>query len=188
MTTVVFVRPQEPAVGRWWWVLLVTRILWIIIGLFVLQAHYDSAVLVGYLVAFWLIFAAVAEFVEAGVVESWRWVHLAFGVLFVVGGIAALFSPMQTFMVLAALIGIFLVIKGTFDFVVALALRHEVDLWWMSLTAGIIEIVLGIWAMGYPGRSAALLIIWVGVGAIIRGIAEIVTSFHVRKLPEAVVA
>jgi uncharacterized membrane protein HdeD (DUF308 family) len=68
----------------------------------------------------------------------------------------------------------------------ALAMRHVIDLWWMSLTAGIIEIVLGIWAMGYPGRSAALLIIWVGVGAIIRGVAEIVTAFHVHKLPEAV--
>ena len=40
--------------------------------------------------------------------------------------------------------------------------------------------------MGYPGRSAALLIIWVGIGAIIRGIAEIVAAFHVHKLPEAV--
>ena len=55
-----------------------------------------------------------------------------------------------------------------------------------ELTAGIIEITLGIWAMGYPGRSAALLIIWVGIGAIIRGIAEIVTAFHVHKLSEAV--
>jgi len=188
MTTVVFVRPQEPAVGRWWWVLLVTGILWIIIGLFVLQAHYDSAVLVGYLVAFWLIFAAVAEFVEAGVVESWRWVHLAFGVLFVVGGIAALFSPMQTFMVLAALIGIFLVIKGTFDFVFGIVARHQLDLWWLTMSAGIVEIILGVWAMGYPGRSAALLLLWVGIGAIIRGIAEIVMAFHVHKASEVALA
>jgi uncharacterized membrane protein HdeD (DUF308 family) len=30
------------------------------------------------------------------------------------------------------------------------------------------------------------LIVWIGVGALIRGVAEIVTSFHVRKLPEVV--
>jgi len=177
---------REPVIGRWWWVLLVTGILWILIGLFVLQAHYESAVAIGYLVGFWLFFAGVAEFIEAAAVEGWRWFHIILGVLFILGGVAALLSPFQTFTVLAALIGFFLVLKGTFDFIIALAVRHEIDLWWMSLIAGIIEIVLGIWAMGYPGRSAALLIIWIGIGAIIRGIAQIVTSFHVHRISEAV--
>jgi uncharacterized membrane protein HdeD (DUF308 family) len=177
---------REPAVGRWWWVLLVTGILWILIGLFVLQAHYESAVAIGYLVGFWLFFAGIAEFIEVAAVDDWRWVHVILGILFILGGIAALMSPWQTFTVLAALIGFFLVIKGTFDFIMALAVRHYIDLWWMSLVAGIIQIVLGVWAMGYPGRSAALLIVWVGIGALIRGVAEIVTSFHVRKVSEAV--
>ena len=187
MTAVGVAPVREPAIGKWWWVLLVTGILWILIGLFVLQAHYSSAVAIGYLVGFWLIFAGVAEFVETGVERSgWRWLHAVLGVLFVVGGILALMSPFQTFTVLAALIGIFLIIKGTFDFVVALLVRHLNDLWWMTLIAGIIQIALGAWAMGYPGRSAALLIIWVGIGALIRGIAEIITSFQVKKLSEAV--
>ena len=58
----------------------------------------------------------------------------------------------------------------------------------MMLIAGLIEIAVGVWALGYPGRSAALLIIWIGIGAIIRGIAEIVLAFHVHELPEAVAA
>jgi len=188
MTAVSITQPREPAVGKWWWVLLVTGILWILLGLYVLQAHYGSAVAIAFLVAFWLFFAGAAEFVQAGLVEGWRWVHAALGVVFVIGGVFALLAPFQTFTILAALIGIFLIVKGTFDFVIALAVRHEVDLWWMTLIAGIIEIALGIWAMGYPGRSAALLIIWVGVGAIIRGIAEIVAAFHIHTAPELVVA
>lgn len=188
MTSVAIAHPREPAVGKWWWVLLVTGILWILIGLFVLQAHYGSAVTIGYLVGFWLLFGGVAEFIEMGAVAGWRWVHGVLGVLFVIGGIGALLSPFQTFTILASLVGFFLILKGTFDFIIALAIRHDIDLWWMSLIAGIIEIALGIWAMGYPGRSAALLIIWIGIGAIIRGVAEIVTAFHVHKLPEAVSA
>ena len=189
--TTVMTRPAEPVSGKWWWVLLVTGILWILIGLFVLQAHYESAVGIGILVGVWLLFAGVAEFIEAGVVPGWRWLHVGLGVLFVIGGIGALMAPFQTFTVLAALIGIFLIVKGTFDFVIALAVRHDVDLWWMTLTVGIMEIILGVWAMGYPGRSAALLIIWVGVGAVIRGIAEIISAFHIQKidgLPEVAVA
>jgi uncharacterized membrane protein HdeD (DUF308 family) len=188
MTAVGVTYSREPAAGKWWWVLLVTGILWILIGLFVLQAHYESAATIGYLVGFWLLFGGVAELVEAGVVDGWKWLHIVLGVLFIIGGIAALTSPFQTFTVLASLVGFFLILKGTFDFVIALAVRHEIDLWWMSLVAGIIEIALGVWAMGYPGRSAALLIIWVGIGAVIRGIAEIIAAFHVHSAPEAVAA
>jgi uncharacterized membrane protein HdeD (DUF308 family) len=171
---------REPAAGKWWWMLLVTGILWILIGLFALQADFDSALLIGYLVAFWLLFAGIAEFMEFGIAVGWRWLHIVLGIFFVIGGIAALTAPFQTFTILAALMGFFLIMKGTFDFVVGIATRHEYDLWWMTLLAGVIEILLGIWAMGYPGRSAALLILWVGVGAIIRGITEIVTSFQIR--------
>ena len=186
MTAVGIAHVREPALGKWWWVLLVTGILWILIGLFVLQAHYDSAALVGYLVAFWLIFAGVSELMQLAVFEGWRWLHGIMGVLFLIGGFAALTSPFQTFMVLAALIGFFLVVKGTFDFVLGLMLRHEVELWWMTMVGGILEILLGIWAMGYPGRSAALLLIWIGVGAIIRGIVEIIGAFQLKKDPGAI--
>jgi uncharacterized membrane protein HdeD (DUF308 family) len=188
MTAVGITHPREPAAGKWWWLLLLSGIIWILIGLFVLEADVDSAVLIGYLVAVWLIFAGVAEFVEVGVAEGWRWAHIVLGVLFVAGGIMALTTPFQTFTVLAGLIGFFLVLKGTFDFVMALQLRHEVDLWWLTLIASIFQVVLGIWAMGYPGRSAALLILWIGIGGIVRGIAEIVLAFQVRKGPEAVLA
>jgi uncharacterized membrane protein HdeD (DUF308 family) len=175
---------HEPAVGKWWWVLLVTGILWILIGLFVLQAHYDSAVLIGYIVAFWLLFAAVTEFIAVAMLDGWKWLHAIIGVLFVVGGIAALASPFQTFMVLAALFGFFLVLKGTFDFTFAILARHELELWWMTLVAGVLEILLGIWAMGYPGRSSALLLLWIGIAAIIRGTVEIIGSFQLKKDPE----
>jgi len=183
MTAVGIAHVREPAVGKWWWVLLVTGILWIFLGLFVLQAHVDAVVLVGYLAAVWLIFAGVAEFVQLATFEGWRWLHAIVGVLFLLGGIAALTTPFQTFMVLAALIGFFLVLKGTIDFVFGLALRHEVELWWMQLVAGIFEILLGIWAMGYPGRSSALLLAWIGIGAMIRGTVEIISAFQLKKDP-----
>ncbi len=188
MTTIGITQPREPAVGRWWWVFLVTGILWILLGFYVLQADFDSAVLIGYLVAFWLIFGGIAEIMEVSASPGWKWVHVALGIVFVIGGIAALMSPFQTFTVLAALLGLFLILKGTFDFVIGIAARHEFDLWWMTMIAGILQVILGIWATGYPGRSAALLILWIGIGAIIRGIVEIGLAFQVRKLPQEVMA
>jgi uncharacterized membrane protein HdeD (DUF308 family) len=52
----------------------------------------------------------------------------------------------------------------------------------------VVEVLLGIWATGYPGRSAALLIIWVGVGAIVRGVFDIVAAFSARRGPEVAAA
>jgi uncharacterized membrane protein HdeD (DUF308 family) len=188
MTSFGIEYPREPAVGKYWWLLLLSGILWIVIGLFVLEADFDSAVLIGYLVAFWLLFAGVAEFMQMGIAVGWAWLHVLLGVLFILGGIAALTSPFQTFTVLASLIGFFLVLKGSFDFGVALSVRHALDLWWLVLIGGILQIVIGIWAAGYPGRSAALLVLWIGIGAIVRGVVEISTSFHVRKVHEVVAA
>ena len=68
----------------------------------------------------------------------------------------------------------------------ALATRHELDLWWLLLIAGVIEVLFGFWASGAPVRSAWLLLLWVGIGALIRGGTQLVLAFQVRKIHEAV--
>jgi len=175
----------EHASGKWW-LLLISGIAWILLGILVLDANINSALAIGYLVAFYLIFAGVMEFMLAGVLEGWRWLHVVLGVLFVIGGILALTEPFQTFRVLAELVGFFLVLKGTFDFVTALAVRHVYDLWWLTLIAGVLQVAIGFWATGYPGRSAWLLLLWVGIGALIRGVTQLFLAFQVRKIHEAV--
>ena len=175
----------EHASGKWW-LLLVTGIGWMLVGVIVLDADVNSARAIGILVGAYLLVAAAMEFVLAGVLAGWRWVHVLLGVLFVVGGIMALMEPFETFRILAALVGFFLVLKGTFDFVTGLATRHVMDLWWLLVIAGVIEVLFGFWASGYPGRSAWLLLLWVGIGALVRGISQIILAFQVRKIHEAV--
>ena len=92
--------------------LLITGIGWIIISVIVLRADLDSALTVGYLVAGFLIALGVMEFVAIGVTEGWKWLHATLGVLFVVGGVLALLEPFQTYMMLASLLGLLLVLKG----------------------------------------------------------------------------
>src|SRR5262249_6419225 len=156
------------------------------LGIFVLEAHYDSAVLIGLMVGIWLIFAGITEFMALGIVLTWKWVHATLGVLFLLGGIAALLSPFQTFTLLADLIGFFFILFGAFECTFAIMGRREIELWWLNLVAGLLIIALGIWAAGYPGRSAALLIAWVGIGAIIRGVVDLVRAFHLHAAGEVV--
>lgn len=166
-----------------WWLWLITGILWIVISFIVQSFDPTSAATIAFMFGFVLLFAGVAEFVAIGVAEGWKWLHGVMGVLFVIAGILALIEPFQTFGILALLIGWFLLLKGVFDITLSIAGRDQIPLWGVQLAVGIIEILLGLWAIGYPGRSAWLLILWVGIGALVRGISDIITAFRVRSLP-----
>jgi uncharacterized membrane protein HdeD (DUF308 family) len=167
--------------GSNWWLYLITGICWIIISLIVLSFDPTSAALIGYLTAFVLIFGGIGEFIAVTQVDGWKWVRVVLGILFLVGGVFALLEPFQTFGILALLIGWFLIFKGVFDIVFSIAGHEEIPLWGLLLATGIIEVLLGAWALGYPGRSAWLLVLWVGLGALFRGIGEIFVAFRVRS-------
>lgn len=167
-------------VSKVWWLFLVTGIAWILIAFVVLSFDPTSAGLIGVMMGFVLIAAGINELVTLAVVDGWKWLHGVLGALFVVTGIAAILEPFQTFGILALLIGWYLLIKGTFSTVFAIMERDRLPLWGLLLASGLIELLIGLWAIGYPGRSAWLLVLWVGIGAIMRGISEIVMAFQLR--------
>ena len=167
----------------WWWVFLVTGILWILFSLMVLQFDLRSATAIGFLAGFMFIFAGFNEFAILAMVQGWKWLHALLGVLFVITGVLAVAWPNRTFVVVANLVAWFLLFKGTFDIFIAFAMRGQ-DLWWVQLIAGILEIVIAFWAAGYPGRSAVLLVLWVGISSLMRGVTEIVLAFQLHGLKE----
>jgi uncharacterized membrane protein HdeD (DUF308 family) len=113
---------------------------------------------------------------------GWKWVHAILGVLFVLVGIYALWNPYDTFATLAALVGLFLLIKGIFDITVAFVTKEEFELWWMQLVIGLLEILLAFWIAGNFREKAILLVIYVGIVALARGISEIFVAFKLKGL------
>ncbi len=171
----------EGQVTRMWWLFLVTGIAWTLIAFAVLASDANTPALIGWLAGFVLLLAGINELVAIPFTASWRWLHGVLGALFLITGVMALVEPMQTFGILALLVGWYLMLKGIADIVVSIADRHRLPLWGLLLAAGIIEMVIGVWAIGYPGRSAWLLILWVGLAALVRGITEIVLAFQLRS-------
>ena len=170
--------PREA--GKWWWVFLITGVLWLIISLIILRFDTTSITTVAILFGCVAIVAGLNEFFTASAVTSWRWLHILLGVLFLIVGVVALFNPGRTFWALASIIGWFLLFKGTFDIVMSILTRRESEMWWLLLIAGIIEVLVAFWAAGGFGRKFVLLIIWVAVAALTRGITEIVMAFRLR--------
>jgi uncharacterized membrane protein HdeD (DUF308 family) len=164
-----------------WWLFLITGILWIVFSLMVLQFDMRSVVSIGILTGIAFIVAGFNEFLVMAVVRGWRWLHATLGVLFILTGFAALMWPSKTFVILANVVAWFLLFKGILDLVVAFATRGQ-DLWWVMLVSGILCIVIAFWAAGYPGRSVVLLILWVGISCLMRGVTELVLAFQLKGL------
>jgi uncharacterized membrane protein HdeD (DUF308 family) len=185
---VAFATAQR-AIGRAlppWWVFLITGIAWMLVGLILLRFDYTSVSAISILFGFVAIAAGVVEigmlFISPG---WWKLLNGLLAIVFIVAGVVAFIHPGNTFAALAAVFSFFLIFAGTFDIVWSIASRREIDVWWLQLIGGIIELALGFWAAGYYGRSAVLLVAWVAAFAIIRGVRDIVFSFRVHGLQHA---
>jgi uncharacterized membrane protein HdeD (DUF308 family) len=175
---------------RSWWVYLVTGSLWLVFGFAILNGHDDMttvwtvAIFAG---ALFLCFG-FGEFVTAFVAEGWRWFHILMGIAGILAGIMAFAWPGQTFLTLAAIIGWYILFSGVMHVSLAVMARDLDDLWWMTLLVGIAEILLAFWALGYPGRSIRLLILWVAASALVRGTLQVVAAFSLRAARRHVAA
>ena len=166
-----------------WWLVLITGIAWTLVGLIVLRFDYSSVSAIS------ILFGCIA--IAAGVLEIgvlilaagwWKLFHAILVVVFIAAGIVAFIHPGNTFEALAAVFSFFLVFAGTWDIIMSISARHEIEVWWLQLIGGIIELALGLWAAGYYGRSAVLLIAWVAAFTLIRGVRDIVLAFRVREV------
>jgi uncharacterized membrane protein HdeD (DUF308 family) len=169
-----------------WWVFLITGIGWMLVGLIVLRFDYTSVSAISILFGIVAIAAGAFELMMTFLVPGWwKLLNGLLAVAFIAAGIAAFIHPGDTFLALAAVISFFLIFAGTWDIITAISSRHEIEVWWLQLVGGIIELALGFWAAGYYGRSAILLVAWVAAFTIIRGVTNIVLAFRVREAQHA---
>jgi uncharacterized membrane protein HdeD (DUF308 family) len=171
--------------SRFWWLYLLTGVLWLWVTLIILSLDLDTVYAIAILFGFVAIGAGISEFFAMGAsTRGWKIAHGILGVIFIAAGIVAFFRPQGTFVALAAIVAWVLLFKGIFDIVLAF-ISHPAHLWWVGLIVGIIEILLAFWAAGYFRGSAIILVAWVAALTLLRGITEIVMAFRLRKLKKA---
>ena len=172
----------EEAAGRWW-LFLLTGIIWLVVSLAIFQWDYTTVYAVSYLFGVVALFAGVNEFFQITISTSgWKVVHVILGVLFLLAGLWAIVHPHNAFTTLAGLIGFFFLFKGIFDITAAFITRGLSELWWLQLTVGIIEILLAFWVAGSFKDKVILLVAYVGIIALSRGLTEIFLAFKLLGL------
>ena len=146
-------------------------IFWPAMTLFVLIIFFGAYTLVDG------IFAIVAGLRDSG---GRRWLLLADGVLGVLVGLFALFSPGMTALVFLYVIAAWAILTGVLKVVMAVWLRREIDNEWTMALSGVLGVLLGVVLAVLPGAGVLSFTWLIGVFALGAGLTYLVLAFRVR--------
>lgn len=172
--------------ARYWWVLLVSGIAWLLIAWLVLRLNVTSITTVGVLIGAVFIVAAVNEVTVASLIPGgWKVWHYLMAFIFFLGGLWGLIEPVDTFFALASVLGLILVFYGAFEIARAVSTRAMNPYWWIGLITGALLLLLAFWVSGSDrvyalAQSTYLILFWVGFFALFKGIMQIVLAFGIR--------
>ena len=161
------------------------------------------AVLFGLVVLFWpgLILAAFSLFfgiyalLDGGVVlvpalrspdrGARRWLPLAEGTVGVIAGLLALLWPGLTVSRLLYVIVGWAVMTGILKILTAIVVRSEVENGWLLASGGALSVIFGVILAALVGPDLPSLAPFVGVFAVVVGLALIVFAFRIRDRQRA---
>ena len=180
-------QPILPTLTTNWWALLLRGIAAVLFGLAAL--FWPGLTLFALIVFFGAytlvdgIFAIVAGIRSSG---GRRWLLLAEGVLGVLVGLIAFFSPGMTALVFLYVIAAWAVFTGILKVVMAIWLRREIDNEWTMALSGGLWVILGVVLTVLPGVGLLSLAWLIGVFALGAGLTLLVLAFRVQGQPASV--
>lgn len=167
----------------YWWVHLVTGVVWLLFGFAILNGREEISTVWTVAVLAGVLFLAYAagECTAAFVSESWSWLHAVLAVGSAIAGVVAFAWPGQTFLTLAAIVAWYLLFVGVVGVISGFAARDVEEFWWVMVLVALGEVLLAFWAMGYPGRSIQLLVLWLSLSALARGMLQVVMALSAHS-------
>jgi uncharacterized membrane protein HdeD (DUF308 family) len=172
--------------ARYWWVFLVSGILWLLIAWVVLRGNQTSIAAVGVLLGVVFLVAGINEVGVAAVVPGgWKVWHYILAAIFLLGALYGFIRPVNTFFALASVLGLILIFYGAFEIIQAIASRAVNPYWWLGLILGILLVLLAFWVSGSDrvyalAQRTYLILFWVGFFALFRGFSQIFMAFTIR--------
>jgi uncharacterized membrane protein HdeD (DUF308 family) len=171
--------------SRNWWVVLLRGLAGILFGIITFFAPGIT------LAALVLVFGAYA-FVDGvltlvsairrrSTTDRW-WILVLEGIAGILVGIATLFVPGITALVLLYLIAAWALVTGVLELAAAIRLRKVITNEWLLALGGIVSILLGALLIANPAAGALAVVIWIGAYAFVFGALLVGLSLRLRAL------
>jgi uncharacterized membrane protein HdeD (DUF308 family) len=173
--------------ARYWWVFLLLGLAWFLIAWLVLRLNTTSIATVGVLLGAVFLFAAINDLGVAALASGgWKVWYYVMAAIFFLGALYGFIRPVNTFFALASVLGLILILYGTFEIIQGVASREVNPYWWLNLVTGILLILLAFWVSGSDrvyalAQRTYLILFWVGFLALFRGFEQIFLAFTVRR-------
>src|SRR5262245_61096259 len=114
-----------------WWRYLVSGAAGFVFAWVVLRFGLRSVNAVSVLAGIVILLAGLAELLNGMIAPDWRWLHAILGAVFVITSVIVFFHPADSFAILAAFVGWYLLFKGMLDIFLAFATKDVNDAWWL---------------------------------------------------------
>jgi uncharacterized membrane protein HdeD (DUF308 family) len=167
-------------VDRPWKPVLALGALTLVVGVVLTLNLFAAAVAINLVVGVTLVVAGLERLIDNRRAQN-RALALIVGLIGIALGVLALLLPRVTLTVLAFTVGIGLVLAGMAGIAFGLAVRRERDGIWL-LGTGVLDVVVGVIALAWPGLTVVVLSLLFGVRTILAGAADISYALGVRRL------
>ncbi|WP_343701651.1 HdeD family acid-resistance protein [Chitinophaga sp.] len=171
--------------AKYWWLFVLRGVLAILFAVLAfLWPAITLSILVIFLGAYFFvdgIFTLVHSFRVMKTEPRW-WVLLLEGLVSIVAGLIALFSPGVTALFLVVLIAVWSLVTGILEIILAFRLRKEITNEWMLILAGVLSILFSILLFMQPITGVVVISWWIGFYALFFGIFLISVGIRLKKL------
>jgi len=149
-------------VASGWWVLLLSGIVGVVAGGIILFTDWTVSLPVD------------------GSMRGWA---VAVGLLEVGIGIGVFTWPGPTLLVLALMIGWWVLFSGIMTTAGAIAARDFLPYWGLMLAYGIIETLFAFWLIARPDVTLVATVLAIGLWTMVYGVVQVILSFELKNLP-----
>jgi uncharacterized membrane protein HdeD (DUF308 family) len=166
-----------------WQLLLIRGVAGIIFGIVAMIWPIHTAIALAILWGVWALFDGVGWLIQAfgPMRTSGRVWSIIMGIIALLAAFFAIFSPAMAAVTLTWILGIWLIVRGGFEFFAAFGAEGWTR--WLVLLGGVVSVVLGVLFVANPGRSAVAVTFTLGLFALIWGIVQVLAAWAGRRTP-----
>lgn len=165
---------------RYWWLFLIQGLVALAVGAFLVFKPDKSITFVAVLLGLYVIFFGLMELLSAFVIKGeGTGLRLAVGLLALVAGGIIVANPEKTANLIVIFIGIYLLIWGL---VALLALFGDREDKALRVFQGVIAAAAGIVVIAWPGPSATVVAVVLGIWMMANGLIDIFGALRLRRL------
>ena len=115
---------------------------------------------------------------QLAVIRGSRTLALVAGLIALGAGVVVLDWPDRTVVVVARIVGIFLIVGGLAQVLDALVTHRKGTYWGLLLARGLIDLAVGVAAVFWPSITVWALVLLIGLELIIGGLVSLVIAFR----------